>query len=97
MLLKLTDMQKDILRAYSRGSSGVTKGLLARARRHPELRGQPGYTFLTAAVEMLDAGYFVEPSRVEIMKAVLFNDKTAALLTELGEQERERLDREDWR
>jgi hypothetical protein len=96
--LDLTDMQKDILRAYSgHRNHGVTKHLLARARKSPGLAGQSGYTYLAAAVEMLDAGYFVEPTRWEVTKSALIKDDAPAELTDLGEEERERLDREDWR
>ena len=98
--LKLTETQKNILRGYSGGwsPSGITVGLLARARKDPELARHPGQELLAAAVEMLDAGYFMEPSRWDLRKVTLrLKDDTPAELTEFGEKERERLSRDDWR
>ncbi len=96
MTLRLNDMQRRILRNHGRdGRSGVTKMLLRTARRKPELANESGYTFLAAALEMLDAGYFAEPTAWELSKPALFGvDRSPAELTEFGRQEFERLEQE---
>ncbi len=90
---ELSPMQSEILRDIGRGrTGGVSKGLLARARRNPELCGKPGYTFLTEAVGLLDAGYFVEPTGWDTVKsAMLLRDESPAELTALGRAEADRI------
>jgi hypothetical protein len=97
--LKLSETQKEILRGFSSyAEAKVTVGMLAMARKRPELLDQPGSDVLRAAVQMLDAGYFEEPAiggRLWPKKS--FNDTTLPKLTDLGERGREQLEKDDWR
>jgi hypothetical protein len=90
MTSELTDHHFDILRRTARGE-WPTKHDMAMVRKAPHLRGQFGYTVFTAIAELLDAGYFEEPTWLAVQTAAIRKDRSPAVLTEDGLRVRESL------